>query len=74
MDLEISPDEEIDITDQNPTSRRTQRSLIVLTGKFMKLIQEAKDGELDLKDVSHATQTTNTRPVATEEVQSNICK
>ncbi|XP_029000464.1 transcription factor E2F4-like [Betta splendens] len=53
MDHDFSPDEEIDISDPNPKNQRTQRSLTVLTTKFMELIQEAKDGELDLKDAIH---------------------
>lgn len=55
MDSEASPpsqDEETIMLDQIPKSQRSLRSLNVLATKFIKLLQEAEDGVLDLKHVS----------------------
>lgn len=49
-----SPDEETAILDQIPKCHRSMRSLNLLATKFVKLLQQAEDGVLDLKDVSQA--------------------
>uniref|UniRef100_A0A3B4XEK2 Uncharacterized protein n=1 Tax=Seriola lalandi dorsalis TaxID=1841481 RepID=A0A3B4XEK2_SERLL len=38
--------------DQNPKYQRSLRSLNVLAARFVKLLQEAEGGTLDLKEVS----------------------
>lgn len=57
MDPEVSlhsPDEETAMPDQitKCQSMRSMRSLNVLATRFVKLLQEAEDGVLDLKEVS----------------------
>lgn len=51
-----SPDEDTSMPVQHPKYKRSQRSLHVLTTKFVQLLQESKSGELDLRDVSEPTQ------------------
>ena len=46
------PDVETATPETNPTYKRSLRSLHMLAVKFVRLLQEAKGGELDLKDVS----------------------
>lgn len=50
-----SPDEDTSMPEQHPKYKRSQRSLHVLTTKFVQLLQESKSGELDLRDVSEPT-------------------
>uniref|UniRef100_A0A3P8NQT0 E2F/DP family winged-helix DNA-binding domain-containing protein n=1 Tax=Astatotilapia calliptera TaxID=8154 RepID=A0A3P8NQT0_ASTCA len=40
--------------EQHPKYKRSQRSLHVLTTKFVQLLQESKSGELDLRDAVRA--------------------
>lgn len=47
-----SPYGETAMSDQNPKYQRSLRSLNVLATKFVRLLQEAEGGVLDLKDVS----------------------
>lgn len=49
-----SPDEDTSMPEQNPKYKRSQRSLHVLTTKFVQLLQESKSGELDLRDAVRA--------------------
>lgn len=46
--------------DQNPKQRRSLRSLNALTTRFVKLLQEAEGGVLDLKEVSETSQSHST--------------
>ncbi|XP_026233929.1 transcription factor E2F5-like isoform X2 [Anabas testudineus] len=53
MDPEVSPhspDEETVLPDQIPKYQRSMRSLNLLATRFVKLLQEAEDGVLDLKE------------------------
>ncbi|XP_068430738.1 transcription factor E2F5-like [Clinocottus analis] len=50
MDSEGSPDGETTSLDPNPKYRRNLRSLHMLATKFIRLLQEAQGGVLDLKD------------------------
>ncbi|XP_018523484.1 transcription factor E2F4 [Lates calcarifer] len=53
MDAELSPhspDGDTDMPDQNPKSQRSLRSLHLLATRFVKLLQEAEGGVLDLKE------------------------
>lgn len=51
MDYEGSPGEVTVMTDQKPKCHRSTRSLNMLTRRFVKLLQEAEGGVLDLKEV-----------------------
>ena len=46
------PGFQFDSGDQGPSTNRHEKSLGLLTTKFVSLLQEAKDGVLDLKVVS----------------------
>lgn len=48
----LSPDGDPTTNDQIPKYQRSLRSLNLLAIKFVKLLQEADEGILDLKDVS----------------------
>uniref|UniRef100_A0A3Q3IEP8 E2F/DP family winged-helix DNA-binding domain-containing protein n=1 Tax=Monopterus albus TaxID=43700 RepID=A0A3Q3IEP8_MONAL len=53
MDLEVGPqslDHQTATPAQYPKYKRNLRSLNLLTMKFVRLLQEAEDGVLDLKD------------------------
>lgn len=59
MELEGSPQSpDEDISGQIPKYERGDRSLRVLTSRFVKLMQESEGRQVDLKEVSHATTTT----------------
>jgi len=49
---QLSPDGETPTLDHNPKYQRKLKSLHLLATKFIRLLQEAEDGVLDLKDVS----------------------
>lgn len=57
-----SPDEETVLPDQHPKYQRSLRSLNVLATRFVKLLQEAEGGVLDLKDVSELRPVNHTAP------------
>lgn len=58
MDLEdvpLSPEGDALTNDQHPKYQRSLRSLNLMAIRFVKLLQEAEGGMLDLKEVGYVT-------------------